>query len=203
TFTPSQATPNAQIYFGVGATAAVVELAQIGLFAPPSASTPTPTATNSASPTPIPPTSTPAPPTSTPTPTGTPGPNSVVNGSFETGSVSPWSLTIDSGSGVAGPPTVDTSTAADGSDSAKIVVTTASQQDYQIRLLQNNLPLTGGQSTTLVFWAKASVVHSIRVVLKSNTSATYLEYVNASVQVLTGWNRYAITFTPSQSDSNV
>jgi hypothetical protein len=141
--------------------------------------------------------------TPTPPPASTPtagGPNLLSNGSFEGGTLSPWTFGVTSPA--AGSTTLDASTAADGTTSDQTVVTSASANTWYVQLLQSGVAVTAGVSYTLSFWAKADAPRTDNFVIQQAISP-YTLYLQQNFSTTTGWQQYTTTFTPTVSDSNV
>ena len=141
--------------------------------------------------------------TPTATPVSPPGPNLLINPSFETtGSswLTPWSLNI--GSGAAGDVAQDNSASADGIYSAKVSVTTAAPSaPWGLQLRQKNLVLTTGNTYNVSFWAKASAGRDIDVVVQMGATP-FTVYFNRTVTLGTSWQLYEFTFTQPTADTN-
>ena len=156
--------------------------------------TPAPTLTGTPTPTLL--------PTNTPTPTLTPTPilNLIQNGSFEnTGSnwLAPWGF---QSRGIATIKQVN-SINVDGAYSARVSITKSRSADNAVQLYQGNLPLTQGTAYTIVFWAKASALRSIRLAVAHGASP-WSSYFSRSVNITESWQQYTLTFTAPQTDSN-
>jgi hypothetical protein len=117
----------------------------------------------------------------------------VQNGSFESAS-SPWTLKVTSPA--AGSLTTDTTTAADGTASAKVTISTASSAGWNLQFRQDNLNLTAGKKYTVTFSAKASSSRSIEPVLQQQVSPFTL-YVDQGANLTTSWQSYSYTYTAS------
>jgi endo-1,3-1,4-beta-glycanase ExoK len=145
--------------------------------------------------TPIPPSSS-SNPSPTPTsPATTAAPNLVQNGSFESGSISPWYF--NQTSGATGSVSLDSTTSAEGKNSARIDVTRANTDPdnaWYIQFGQNNLPLVKGRNYTITFRAKASQQRSITQEILQDTSP-WAKYMTQNVTLTTAWTTYTYSFT--------
>jgi beta-glucanase (GH16 family) len=196
-FTPSASTSAAMLNFNLADATSTVWLDEVSLSRAGLASvTPTaylPTVT-------VAPTSTVVPsaaPTKAPTVTAASMANLISNGSF-TSWFAPWAFRNDLGATFS----QDTTTGANGtSTSLKTVLPSSnSSQPWLVGVSQANKALTGGQSYTLTFWAKASASRSIRAIMQLQNSP-YTEITNQAANLTTAWTRYTVTFTPASSTS--
>lgn len=122
--------------------------------------------------------------------------NAIGNSGFENGLTS-WRFGVATGG--AATASIDNSTFVDGTASAHVNVTTPTSASYQICLEQDGLSLIGGQEYTVQFWAKSDTPLPIQVSMQGG-SPSYLHYgLSATVQSLTGWNPYSLSFIASQS----
>ena len=127
--------------------------------------------------------------------------NAMVNGSFEQPIVSPWRLTA-SQPGTAAQVIRDTSTAADGSASARITVTAADGTDWHIEFCQLNRSLVQGKSYDLAFWAKADVPRPITLSTQQNVAPWQNYGLSTVVNLTTAWQRYAVSFQANATASD-
>ena len=133
---------------------------------------------------------------------GTPGPNMLMNGSFdETGSnwLGPW--TAQGQSPAVFTVTQDTSTAESGQASAKVTISTASPGDsWKANLAQNGLSLTAGTTYTLAFWAKGTPGTWLTpdVIQTSPWQSLAVSVFNLA----SNWQLYTVTVTPSENTSS-
>lgn len=139
-------------------------------------------------------------PTATPMPP--PGPNVVVNGSFETGS-SPWTFSAPSGSGAAW--TTDPTTAADGGTSARLHIPTELPAGSPSVGLTQSIHLSNGvagQTYTLRFWARSvATSRGLRAVVTDTTTGTDLS--NTAVLTYEYWQGYEFTFQLPANEADV
>ncbi len=142
-------------------------------------------------------------PTNTPTPTVTPPPmpsvNLIQNGSFEntgTNWLAPWGFQANRGA------TIRQGTMrVDGLSSAKVYVKNASSADSAVQLYQGDIPVTQGRTYTITFWAKSGENRTIRPVVLHGASP-WNSYFSQSVYLTTSWQKYTLSFTAPQTDSN-
>lgn len=125
--------------------------------------------------------------------------NLISNGTFESGSLSPWTF------GVAAPASatasIDSSTASGGSHSALIDVTAAGTSSSQVVLYQGNLPLTAGNTYAIQFRAKSSTARTIQFDMIGGSPMGNVG-ASSTVSLGTGWTSYSYTFTPTQTVAN-
>jgi hypothetical protein len=129
-------------------------------------------------------------------------PNLITNSGFETGSLSPWTLSVSAGKATAA---LDGTTAADGATSAHVSVTSAASSNWQIDFASARFPLVSGRQYTISFWAKSDVAQSIEVATQGG-APTYSYYgMNAMFSVGTTWARDSLTFkaTATASDTSL
>lgn len=96
---------------------------------------------------------------------------------------------------------LDTSTFVDGTQSARVDVTSPGTHIYYVQLIQAGLSLTNGKTYTVSFYAKSLYPDTIQVAVQSNVSP-FTVYLLQSVTVGTTWQQYSYSFTMSTSDSN-
>jgi hypothetical protein len=99
-----------------------------------------------------------------------PGPNRIENGGFESVIASPWSFWANTGAGCIAAVTRDTTTAAEGTASARVTITTTSGTDWHVEFAQRDRSLTAGTSYDLVFWARADVTRTITLSSQKGSS---------------------------------
>lgn len=127
-------------------------------------------------------------------------PNLVSNGDFESGTVG-W--TLDNTSPAADTLSLDTTTVASGTASARIEVTQVAPAPPRDVALHSNVgAVVGGQTYTLSYWIKGSAGQTVQAALQQNVS---LWTTRAFQQVvLTGqWQHYLLTFTAPTSESDL
>jgi hypothetical protein len=126
--------------------------------------------------------------------------NLLQNGSFEnTGSdwLAPW---VFETRGTAVIQHVS-NTQARGVYGVSITIRQASAADNAVQLHQDNIPLTQGESYTLVFWAKASTPQPIRPDILHG-AYPWISYFSQVLTLATAWHQYTLTFTAPQTDTN-
>jgi hypothetical protein len=165
---------------------------------PPPTSTPTPTPTRTPTPSPRPvPTATATP---TPTPTPIPVTNLLTNGSFDTGSLSPWYFTVHTGA--SGTAVVDGSTYVSAPYSVKINITRSNSNYSYLQLGQNKFPVTKGKTYTLSFRAKASKARNGKIVVQLGASP-YTVSFDKTFSMGTAWATYTYTFKSGVTTANM
>jgi len=124
----------------------------------------------------------------------------LTNGGFENG-LTGWNLSIDSvgGDTVAANVTTDSTTAAQGSASAHIAVTSPTTIDWHIDFNQQAVSLTAGTNYQLSFWAKASASRMIGVALQAGAPG-YAEYYSNQVVIDSTWRQYTFSFNAGKTD---
>ena len=124
-------------------------------------------------------------------------PNVIVNGGFETGSLSPWTLTVNRDGVAQATVALDSTTAADGTSSAHVNVVAAGTQNYHITLASKTFSLVSGKQYIITFWVKSDVNQTIQVATQGG-APNYAYYgLNNVFSVGTTWVRDSRTFTAS------
>ncbi len=126
----------------------------------------------------------------------------LTNGDFATGSFSPWSFYVTTGSATATKAISSSVLSPDGGPSLEIEVTQASTNDTHIQLYQGNLSLTGSQPYTISFWAKADSTRVIPVKFLQNTSPWAALSPTATFTLTSNWQRFTYCPTATGSFSN-
>ena len=120
-------------------------------------------------------------------------PDAVGNPDFETDVTSGWLYFA----GVTAPLERDVTTAAVGSASAHMTITTTSPWAYSISFASaGSVTMSAGLQYSATFWAKAAVPRTIRV------AAAHVgpgEFVSNAVTLGTTWQQYQVTFVPAVS----
>lgn len=100
---------------------------------------------------------------------------------------------------------IDTSTFNDGTQSARIDVTVASSDNFQIKLRQTSstFGLVTGKTYTFAFWAKASVARQIQANIQSTVTPFSTYTATILYNVTTSWAQYNTTFTVPSNDDNI
>jgi hypothetical protein len=129
-------------------------------------------------------------------------PNLITNGGFETGSLSPWALSVTkSGLGQA-TAALDSTTAADGAASAHVHITAASASNWQIDFASKAFSLVAGKQYIVSFWVKSDVAQTIQVATQGG-APNYAYYgLNNVFSVGTTWVRDSLTFKASTTASD-
>jgi uncharacterized protein (TIGR03437 family) len=123
-----------------------------------------------------------------------PPPNLLQNAGFE-GSLAIWKLDVFADGQGKATATVDSGIAADGNSSAHINVQSAATVNWHIDLEQDNLPLTGGTSYQVQFWARADTPRTI-VVTSQGGAPNFPNYgLYAPISIGTSWALYSASFT--------
>jgi endoglucanase len=142
--------------------------------------------------------------TPTPTPTSTILTNLIKNGSFEnTGNtwLLPWFFQVKSGA--AGEIAQRNQDKVDGHYSARVDISQANSNDWDVQLGQNLLPITAGRTYTISFSAMAPVNRQLRVAVQQASSPWTAYFVQtASLPNPWHWQQFSFTFTPTVSNSN-
>ena len=119
-------------------------------------------------------------------------PNLITNGGFETGSLSPWTLSVSAGKATA---TLDSTTAADGATSAHVNVTSGAPSNWQIDFASARFPLVAGKQYTISFWVKSDVAQTIQVATQGGAPNWSYYGMNTMFSVGPTWTRDSLTFT--------
>ena len=129
-------------------------------------------------------------------------PNLITNGGFETGSLSPWTLSAGAGKATAA---LDGTTAADGTNSAHVNVTSAAPSNWQIDFASARFPLVSGKQYTISFWVKSDVVQTIQVAMQGGPPSYSYYGMNTMFSVGTTWTRDSLTFkaTATANDTSL
>jgi hypothetical protein len=122
--------------------------------------------------------------------------NQIQNGGFEA-DLSFWDLgLLSNAAAILSRDEVD---AGEGIASARIEVTSPGTFLRTVQLNQGGLSLVSGQPYTLSFWARASVVRPIRILLRPS-GVTWSYYCSLNQNITTSWQRYEFTCTIGVSD---
>jgi hypothetical protein len=122
------------------------------------------------------------------------GPNLIVSGSFESAIVSPWKFSVDSSGGYSATLTRDTTTAAQGSASARVDIISTAGTDWRISFYQDNRSLVKGSTYDLAFWAKSDVTRTITLGAQKNATPWTNYGLGKSVTIDSAWRPYTVTF---------
>jgi endo-1,4-beta-xylanase len=116
--------------------------------------------------------------------------NLALNGSFESGISTNWSTQVSTTAPTAGTITLDNTTAEDGTNSVKVVVTTPGPNTYSIQAINDAFAgaSAAGQTYRVSFWAKG--VGSVILVMQGS------QYEGATTFTTTSaWAQYTTTVT--------
>ncbi len=131
---------------------------------------------------------------------GAGGPDQVQDGDFEAGA-GPWALGVTSPASATW--SLDRTTAASGTTSAKVVVSAGvAAAGWDVNLGQQGASVAGGQSYTLSFWAKSSAGQAVLASVHLG-AAPWTAVAKQWFTTTTGWQQYRLTFTPAASASNL
>lgn len=131
-----------------------------------------------------------------------PPPELLADGSFEDPQGTQWSFWVSTGEGAAATVARDTSTAADGTASARVEVTSATGTDWHVELGQDPLPVVQGRTYELAFWAKADQERPITVSLQQNGPPWQGYGLWREVPVGTAWSRHVVHFRARATGSD-
>jgi hypothetical protein len=133
------------------------------------------------------------------------GPNRITNGGFESALASTWSLWANSGSGSAAYVSRDTSTAIEGTASARVHITSTSGTDWHVEFYQSNRSLEKDSQYDLTFWAKSNVSRTITLDSQKG-SADWDNYgLWQPVSIDPTWQLYTVSFkaTATVTDARI
>ncbi|MES1217308.1 MAG: endo-1,4-beta-xylanase, partial [Bacteroidota bacterium] len=126
---------------------------------------------------------------------GTTGTNLLLNPGFENGYTN-WFTQVSSTAPTAGAITLETTGVQNGTQAAKIVVTTPGPNAYSIQIVSDNFSANVGSGYKLLFWAKAaSNGQSVRAVAQGPSSF----YVAQDQALTTNWALYTFNFAPTEN----
>ncbi|MBI5566880.1 MAG: carbohydrate binding domain-containing protein, partial [Chloroflexi bacterium] len=133
------------------------------------------------------------------------GPSLIVNGSFESAIAPPWNFWADSGNGYTASITRDTSTAAHGSASARINITSTAGTDWRVNFYQDDRSLVKGTAYDLAFWARSNVTRTITLGAQKNAPDWDDYGLWKQVTINPTWQLYTVTFesTATASDARI
>jgi len=133
------------------------------------------------------------------------GPNQIVTGTFESAIAPPWKFWADTSGGYVASVSRDTTTAAEGSASARVTITSTAGVDWRVNFYQDNRSLVKGTVYDLAFWAKSNVTRTIT--LSAQKNAPNWDGYGLWDQLTLGpaWQPYAVTFesTATASDARI
>ncbi len=134
------------------------------------------------------------------TQTFTVAPNLIVNGGFESGSLSPWQLLLG---GQTASVALDDTTGSGGQFSAFINITETLPPNWQIDFQSGSFSLIAGQEYQVNFWAMSNSVPSITVVTQGGGPLWPYYGLLTPVTLTNGsWNHYSLTFVASATASD-
>jgi hypothetical protein len=128
--------------------------------------------------------------------------NQIVNGSFETPIVPPWSFWVETGAGAAATVGRDTADAAVGSASARVDISAISGVDWHVQLAQDDRSLIADTAYNLTFWVRADVERSIVVLAQKGAPDWDLYGLWAEVPVTPVWQQVTVPFTANTTASD-
>ncbi|MEK7571980.1 MAG: carbohydrate binding domain-containing protein [Patescibacteria group bacterium] len=124
--------------------------------------------------------------------------NLVQNPSFESG-IGGWQFNKRAGDGSF---STTTSSPSDGATAGQIAITASTGNASDIELAQYGLPITSGQTYTVVFFAKASANRTINTVIQQSSSP-FTVYKNQTFSLTTNWQQFTYNFVAPSTQSNV
>ncbi|MCS7259324.1 MAG: carbohydrate binding domain-containing protein [Anaerolineae bacterium] len=123
-----------------------------------------------------------------------PGPNQVVNPSFEDSIAYPWRFWVNTGAGCQASVQRDITTAATGSASARIDVTATSGVEWHVDLHQDARTLVRGKVYDLVFQARADRERPLTVAASKNQPNWDNYGLYRRLMLRPSWQTYTVTF---------
>ncbi len=129
-----------------------------------------------------------------------PGPNAIVNPGFESAIVEPWGLWT--GAGYAASDTRDAAVAHAGAASARVDVTAAPGEAWQVEFRQDARTLEAGVAYELTFWAKASSPRTMQVTSLRNAPDWEPFGLQANVPVGADWAPHTLPFVATRGGSD-
>jgi len=124
--------------------------------------------------------------------------NQIVNGGFESPSITNWSM--EQHNGARGTYSKDLTTYYSGTASAKISVTNGTGTNWHLQFKQTSLNLSKDTVYNIEFMAKSDSVRNISVALmRDNDPYTY--YGGKDIQLSVQWNKYSIFVNPTENNS--
>jgi hypothetical protein len=119
-------------------------------------------------------------------------PNLVDDGSLEDG-VDAWDLWAHEEDGYAATVTQDTTTAAEGTASARIEVLQSQGVNWKVAFSQSPIEVVSGTEYTLSFWAKADAEHDIAATLQQNEPPWEGYIWFDALTLTTTWRHYELS----------
>jgi len=120
--------------------------------------------------------------------------NLVKNGSFESGIATNWFTQVSGSGGTAGSFSADNSTAQDGNQSLKVVVTTPGPNSYSIQAVNDAFTGTGGASYNVSLYIKGT--GTVKVVMQGTQYDGDMTFTTTSAWAKYSWN---ITLNASET----
>jgi hypothetical protein len=131
-----------------------------------------------------------------------PTPNLVRGGDFENqDELDEWGLWADTGEGYAATLSLDSTTAASGTASARVQVVQSAGTDWQVSFSFEPVGIVSGTDYTLAFWARADRLRAINAWVQKNNPDwdTYLWF--GSFPLSTTWQAYEIAVPAAGNDT--
>lgn len=120
--------------------------------------------------------------------------NQVENGGFESGIDGNWQVWLDKSSGAVATTAVDSSSAAEGANAARVDITTAASATDNIQFAQYNFAVTAGTNYFIKFWAK-STAPRVMTISAQKATANWDNYgIWRNVNLTTEWQEYSLAF---------
>lgn len=139
-------------------------------------------------------------PTATPMATPTPEVVNILKNPSLESATSPWIL--DASNGTVASLNLDKNLYTDGMSAGRVDVTTAATTAWYAQFFQDNLAISAGNNYKISFMARSSINKTVQVAIQK-VSSPYTQYLNKNINLVTSWQRYTFTFTPTVSDANV
>jgi hypothetical protein len=121
--------------------------------------------------------------------------NQITNASFSTGVLTPWIFAVVADGSAAATASIDPTVWTWGSNSAKVVVTSAATANWHVDLEQDALSIVSGKTYVAEFWANTSVARTIQVKTQGGSPSFAAYELAATVSLTPGWKLYQVSFT--------
>jgi hypothetical protein len=131
-----------------------------------------------------------------------PGENQIVNGGFEDSLAYPWSFWANTEEGCLADVSRDTTSAAEGTASARIEVTATSGVDWHVELAQYDRSLVEGTRYDVAFWAKSDAARTMTLSAQKGSPDWRNYGLWRQVLVGTAWQAYTVSFEASETASD-
>lgn len=115
----------------------------------------------------------------------------LVNGDFESASLSPWYAQGRPSTGAAA--TLSKDSGHIGTTSARVTISNPGSNPWDIQLVHEAVPMTLGRRYTLTFWARASQARNAEVFLQQFDAPFAVPWSQA-IALSTGWQQFSYTF---------